>query len=107
MATESKEGEDPPESLKSVFLEFGQWPEHTVINEAGLAAIFEKHKVSIKRAVERGELPPPTRIMGRPVWTVGVIIRHIESRLQSEAERKEALDRTVTKFQSKSRDGRT
>ena len=34
-----------------------------------MAAIFGKHRVSIKRAVERDELPQPVRLMGQPVWT--------------------------------------
>jgi hypothetical protein len=84
--------------LKSVFLEFGQWPPQTVLTETGLAEVFNKHNVSIKRAVERGELPPPTRLMGRPIWTVRVIVDHIESRLSMEAERKEELEQTIKKF---------
>jgi len=93
--------------LVPLFLELGNWPEGSVLSEGDLANILGKNKVSIKRAIERGELPSPTRLMGQCVWTVGAIIKHIESRLQTEAERKESLDRTVSKFSSRQREGRS
>ena len=43
-----------------------------------------------KRAVERGELPPPVRLFGRPCWTVEHVLAHVNARLQA------ALDETKT-----------
>lgn len=71
--------------------ELGALEEGALITETGLATMFGKHPVSIKRAVERGELPPPTRLMGKQVWTVGTIRRHIEARLESEAKERQRL----------------
>ena len=72
--------------------ELGELGPGAIVSEQALARLFKRHPVSIKRAVARGELPPPTRLLGGPVWTVGAIIRHMEKRLQTvakEAEKKE------------------
>ncbi len=47
-----------------------------------MAHLFNRHVVSVKRAIQRGELPPPCKLFGANVWTVGVIVKHIESRLE-------------------------
>ena len=71
-----------------IYRELGTLPMGTVINEDGLAIIMGKQcRESIKRAVARGELPQPVKIMGQNCWTVGAIIRHIEERLDSEGRR--------------------
>jgi hypothetical protein len=50
-------------------------PPDVIIDGAGLARIFQRHPVSIKRAIRRGELPPGVRLLanrpGRhgPYWT--------------------------------------
>jgi hypothetical protein len=38
--------------------ELGEMPPDTIITEEGLAKLFCRHPVSIRRAVERPELPP-------------------------------------------------
>ena len=58
-----------------------QVPEGAVITQVELARMFGKHPVSIRRAIERGELPEPVRLMGKPIWTVGFVLRFLESRL--------------------------
>jgi hypothetical protein len=69
-----------------IYLELGKLPASTVITEDGLAGIMGKTcRESIKRAVARGELPAPVKIMGKNCWTVGVIVKHLEDRLDSEA----------------------
>ena len=59
----------------------------TLITEAGLAGIFGKCTASIRAAVDRGELPRPVRLMGKPTWTAGSIIRWHEDRLAAEAKK--------------------
>ena len=59
--------------------------DNTIISLNDLAQIFHRHPESIKRAIERGELPPPVRFLGVRAWTVKVIVQHIEARL-AEAE---------------------
>lgn len=60
----------------------GGLPSRAIVTEPVLARMLGKHPVSIQRAVERGELPPSVRLMGKPVWTVGSLIDYIEKRLE-------------------------
>ena len=61
----------------------GSLPPGAVIEEVALAKMFGRHVASIKRAVQRGELPPATRLFGRPAWTAESILRHISKRLDA------------------------
>ena len=73
--------------------ELAALPAGTPVDEAALARMFTCCRASIKRAVQRGELPAPTRMFGRPFWTAGAVVRHVEGRLteaQKEAEREAA-----------------
>ena len=67
--------------------DFGELPPGAIVTEVALARIFDRHDVSVKRAVERGKLPPSVRIFGKPVWTVRAILAHIESRLEAAKQR--------------------
>jgi len=84
---ETLEATEPDaEAGPGIYLELGKLPPSTVITEDGLAGIMGKIcRESIKRAVGRGELPQPVKIMGKNVWTVGAIVKHLEDRLESEA----------------------
>lgn len=86
---DTNETPDPVESEDvgpGIYLELGKLPASTVINEDGLADILGKTcRESIKRAVGRGELPAPVKVMGKNCWTVGVIVKHLEDRLETEA----------------------
>ena len=69
-----------------IYRDLGSLPPSTVITEDGLAEIMGKDcRESIKRAVERGELPRPVKIMGKNCWTCRAIVQHLEDRLASEA----------------------
>jgi len=81
---ENQQPDGPEAELRWVRLP-GQPPEDTVLFEVGLAELFNKHPASIKRAVERGKLPPPTRLFGKSVWTTRAIVGHIAQRLAAEA----------------------
>lgn len=70
-----------------IYEELGRLPPNTVVTEVGVARMFRRCTASIKAAVERGELPRPVRIMGKPTWTAGTITRHIEEMLQAEAKK--------------------
>ena len=76
------------DDLPGVWRELGDLPPGAIITERGLARVFRRSQATIKRAVQRGELPPSTRLLGVPAWTVGAILRHVEARL--EAEQKDA-----------------
>jgi hypothetical protein len=80
------------QDFPGVVRELGELGPSAIITEDGLARLFGRHISSVKRAVQRGELPPPTRLFGGNAWTVGVLIRHIETRLEDAA--KEAARET-------------
>ena len=78
------------ESPAGIVKDLGDLPPGTILEEAAMARIFRRCATSIKRAVERGELPPPVRMFGKPCWTAGAILTHMEARLEAakrEAER--------------------
>ena len=75
-----------------VIREFGELGADAIIHEEGLRRLFDRSSDSIKRAVDRGELPPPIRMFGQPTWTAGAIVRHIEERMQQAAEEKQRTD---------------
>jgi hypothetical protein len=72
-------------SVPGIIVGLGELTPMTLITEEGIARLFGRHVVSVKRAVQRGELPPPCRLFGVNVWTVGLLIRHIERRLEQAA----------------------
>ncbi len=76
---------DPTPRERRVIAELGELGEGAWITEKGLADLLQCHTASVKRAVERGELPPPVRVMGKPTWTAGVLRRHMEGRLADAA----------------------
>ena len=68
---------------------------HAIISEQGLASIFSRHVVSVKRAVARGELPPPCDLFGTKVWIADILIRHIKQRLEQAAKDAEQTARRI------------
>ena len=59
-------------------------PPLTLISEHKLAQLFRRHVTSVKRAVQRGELPPPVPLFGGNFWTAAAILEHISARLEAE-----------------------
>lgn len=76
--------------------QLGELPSGSIINEEALAKMFGRCQVSIKRAVQRGELPPPVKLLGMPVWTAGKLLDYINERLDA-AQKEE--ERTRKKFE--------
>ena len=74
---------EPGLNKPGVFAELGTLPAGALITEHALARILGKCTASIKAAVARGELPRPTRLGGKRIWTAGAIVRHIEKRLEA------------------------
>jgi hypothetical protein len=83
------------QGLPGIIVALGEMTPGTIVTEEGLAQVFKRHIVSVKRAVQRGELPPPCRLFGDNVWTVGVLIRHIEQRLEQSARGAERTARKI------------
>ena len=81
--------------LPGVIAALGELKPRTVISEEGVARLFSRCITSVKRAVERGELPPPCRLFGGNVWTVESVLRHIEARLEEAAQEREQMERKL------------
>ena len=88
--------EQPPATPSEVIRALAVEPPSAIVSEEWMAKTFNRHKVSIKRAVDRGELPPPVRMFGKPVWLVGEIIHHMEGRLARERDEQKRLQRVVS-----------
>jgi len=72
-----------PSNDWSIVADLQELGPRSIITEEALAGIFNRCSTSVKRAVERGELPPSVRLFGKPCWTVGTLIAHIEMRLEN------------------------
>ena len=81
-----------------IIRELGDLPAEAVVSEQALAKIFDRHRVSIKRAVERGELPPSIRLFGEPVWTVKALRNHLAERLDAARKESEQLQKRISQF---------
>jgi len=76
---ENKKGFDTNQIITTL----GELPSGALITEQNLAQIFDRHPASIKRAIRRGELPPPAKILGKPTWTAESILDHINALLHT------------------------
>jgi len=81
-----------------IIRELGDLPAEAVVSEHALAKIFDRHRVSIKRAVERGELPPSIRLFGEPVWTVQALRDHLTNRLDAARKESDQLQKRISQF---------
>ena len=84
--------------LSDVVKELGELPPGAIVTEADLARMFRKHPASIKRAVTRRELPPPVRMFGKPTWTAGAILAHVEKRLEAAMREAEKETARISRF---------
>jgi hypothetical protein len=73
----------------------GALPPGAIVTEEGLATLLKKHPMTIKRAIKRGQLPPPVKFFQGFAWTAGTIIRHLEKRLEQEAIKDERFRRKM------------
>ena len=54
------------------------------IDAAALATMLNRSKKSVQRAVRRGELPRPFKLLGKHMWMAGAIVEHLHT-LQTNA----------------------
>lgn len=95
-----KELQQRADTMPGVIAVLGQLRSGTIITEEGVAYLFKRHVTSVKRAVQRGELPPPCRLFGTNTWTVGTLISHIEKRLQQAQKEAENTARRLARYSS-------
>ena len=97
MPEDSEQSQDE-ESLPGIVEELGTLQPKSLIFEEGMGNMFARHPASIKRAVERGELPPPVRMFGKNAWTAEAITSHITARLDEAAKEREAYEQKVRRL---------
>ena len=98
-----KNEEEVPEKTRApevpgVMQELGKLPAGAIVSEAALAGMLRRHPCSIRRAVRRGELPPPVRLCGHPAWTAGHLVRYVENRLADAAREAEQEKRRISRL---------
>ena len=82
--------------MNTIIEKLGDLPKGAIVNEEALAKMFDRCQVSIKRAIQRGELPPPVKMFGMPVWTAEKLLSHLNSRLDKALKEE---DKNRKKFQ--------
>ena len=70
-------------------------PSKTLLDERALAEIFHVSKRTVRRMVNRFELPPPVMLAGRSAWIVERVQAHIEARADRAARKAEAECRRI------------
>ena len=93
MSNSESETREPVEreGFPDFIVELAELQDDTIIFEPKMTQIFSRHPSSIKRAVQRGELPHPFRLFGKKAWTAGGILRHLKERQEKVAHEKEQL----------------
>ena len=70
-------------NTKGLLIDFlAKLPEKTILDESQLADALKVTTRTIRRMVQRFELPPSIPFRGRSVWMAGRILKHIESALE-------------------------
>lgn len=85
-STDDVQGEVPCEpELTDVITRLGELPPGALLTKEAVARIFNRDPVSIDRAIKRGELPPPVKLLGSARFTARSIIAHHERRMADAA----------------------
>ena len=74
-------------------------PESAIVTEKAIARIFSRSSDGVRRAIQRGELPQPVKLFGKPSWTVRALIQHMEERLGKASLEAKRTHLTVTQHQ--------
>ena len=76
-------GVPAPTGAGTVVTALAELPPDAHLDAEALANILGRCKKSIQRAVRRGELPPPIKLMGKHVWLVRTILEHMKTRQEA------------------------
>ncbi len=90
------ESQDGVSGSIGIIRQLGDLPPDTILSEDALARLFGRHRVSIKRAVSRGELPPSIRLFGKASWTARTVLDHLNKRLEAAKKEREQLARRIS-----------
>ena len=79
----SPEALQEAEPAMQIMTALAELPPHALISEHQLAQLFGRHVSSIRRAIQRGELPPSVPLLNDHIWTAAVLWEHISDRLET------------------------
>ncbi len=80
-----RQAEEPRGLRAGIIDELGRLPAGALVTEEALARMLGRCVASVKRAVNRGELPPPARLCGECLWTADVLLAHLRRRMEDAA----------------------
>lgn len=82
-STEGADGEASSSNGSKCFLitKLAELPERTLLDETELADVLKVTPRTIRRMVDRFELPPPVPLAGHSVWMAGKVLDYIEESL--------------------------
>ena len=78
--------------IPGILTALAELPHDTLLTVNALARLLGRCEKTIARAVNRGELPPPIRFLGKRQWVVGTILEHLRG-MQETAIRQSKDDR--------------
>jgi len=84
---------------RGICVDLATMPEKSIIDEVALARILRVTTRTIRRMVQRHEIPPPVNLAGKSVWFAGNILSHIQTRVDrsaKDAERRYAARMRLT-----------
>lgn len=81
-----------------VMTELAELPPDALVFLPAMSAYLHRHPTSVRRAVTRGELPPPFAMMGRWAWTAGAIVRHLQQRQEQAAREQAETERRIARM---------
>jgi predicted DNA-binding transcriptional regulator AlpA len=93
------ESTNPSEGPGVLIDALARLPEKTILDETKLASLLGVVGRTVRRMVQRGELPPPVLFGGRAVWFSGRVLAHLDAafeRVEKEAQRQAARLRALT-----------
>lgn len=70
-------------------------PEGAVVYEPAMCAYLQRTPWTLRRAVARGELPAPFRLLGKRAWTAGAVVRYLEQRQADAVQRQAETGRRI------------
>ena len=88
-----------PTANTDVIRALAELPESAIVTEKAVARIFSRSSDGVRRAIQRGELPQPVKLFGKPSWTVRALIQHMEKRLEKASQGAKRTQLTLAQHQ--------
>lgn len=96
---EALNAQRPVKENPGVYVEIARLPDRAIVTEEALSRMLSVTCRTVRRMVQRNEIPPPVALAGKAVWFVGNILEHIQKRVErltQKTERRQlARDRLV------------